>query len=87
MKMGEVHIDEIRKPKEKWRDFPKVKQIISKYEGWKDVSTDDFQMRAAERIYSIITTEINYARNRGKALLYAEIGYVLTLWNNLSDNV
>lgn len=45
------------------------------------------QMRAAERLYSILTTGIHDARNRVKSLFYEEIGYSLTQWNIAADNV
>lgn len=44
-------------------------------------------MRAAVRLYSIATTEIHEARNRARSLLYAEIVYSLTLWNNSSESI
>lgn len=56
-------------------------------EEFKQACYDDIQMRAAERLYSIVTTEINDAKNLTKSFLYEEeIGYALEMWNNSSDN-
>lgn len=74
MKTGELHVDKVRKQKETRRDMMKSKRNNLKEEPQREPCDDDLQMKAAERLYSIVTTEIHDARNRTNSFLYKGIG-------------